>query len=312
MSVYCCMNKHSILIIDDSSVGREVFQIACTGLECSVDVISSGDEAIRLFQDKHHDFVLTDYQMPVIDGVDLVIALRKIEPTVPCLIFTGFPDQRVEDFCKHTQQCSYFVKPVALRQMVQILSETIQASAPKATALQFEQALMHCPLLADNDTDTCELRAQISRLRHENSAIIIEGGDFLTRKAIAQLLHDYGPRYDHRLIEHSCRMNEDEAVWRETIQSDGRRGPLIQQAIGGSLLLNDLQYLSLETQAHMANHFDMLFENIRLITTIDHTKRGLRGPSLHLQLYRHFAQNAISLPINNQLDGQLSAMRVAN
>lgn len=304
------MKKRSILIVDDNSANREMFLIACAGLNCEVEIACDGKEALRLFEVKRHSYVLTDYQMPVINGIDLVIGLRQIDPEVPCLLFTGYPDPKVEQFCHETDTCSYFTKPIDLKRMVDVIHDTMEAMEDQETDEEFEAQMATCPLLAGENESAHELRAQIRRLRHCEEPLILEGGDPESLRTIARFLHQHGNRHNHALVEHACHLNEQEAVWKDIINSDGTKGEIIHKAIDGSLLLFDLQYLNTAIQVRLAQHFDELFKNIRLIGTVDFSAHHSSN-SLYLQLYQKFSSDSIILPAEGVSVKNLPARAVA-
>ena len=138
------MTAQSILIVDDSEVVRQLLANACATIGCEMDVASYGDEALRLFTEKRHSFVLTDYILPAISGVDLVIGVRRIAPMVPCLIFTGHPDDRVRRFTEETDNCWFMVKPLKLIQlvhfMIEALSEAQKLEDERTTAAESNDA----------------------------------------------------------------------------------------------------------------------------------------------------------------------------
>ncbi|HUV02344.1 MAG TPA: response regulator [Desulfobacteria bacterium] len=80
-----------ILHVDDDSsflaltktfleLGNEVF---------SVDTTSSAEEGLERLKSSNYDVVLSDYQMPMMDGLEFLQKLRERENTIPFIIFTG-------------------------------------------------------------------------------------------------------------------------------------------------------------------------------------------------------------------------------
>lgn len=69
--------EQHVLIVDDdcllvNSMGR-VFQRA----GCRVSICYSGDEALRRVDEERFDVIITDYQMPNMDGIELTRKLRQ-------------------------------------------------------------------------------------------------------------------------------------------------------------------------------------------------------------------------------------------
>ncbi|EFC41426.1 predicted protein [Naegleria gruberi] len=78
----CCQNKASnskaeILIADDNSVNRRVITKLIESLGYSVDAANDGKELIELFDKGRHKLIITDLNMPVLDGVEATKILRN-------------------------------------------------------------------------------------------------------------------------------------------------------------------------------------------------------------------------------------------
>ena len=73
----------TILLVDDEKSARELFKISVNWdlLDYVVsDEAKNGAEALKLFLEKDYDFVVTDIRMPVMDGLELIRQIRKINP----------------------------------------------------------------------------------------------------------------------------------------------------------------------------------------------------------------------------------------
>lgn len=53
---------------------------------------NSGEAALLLVQSKPVDLVVTDYKMKPVNGLELIVALRKINEHLPVILLTGFAD----------------------------------------------------------------------------------------------------------------------------------------------------------------------------------------------------------------------------
>src|SRR5690606_33289568 len=73
-------------------MSSEVFKDKIPGAE--VIVASTGEEAIRLVEERKPDICLVDFDLPDVDGPALVIALRRVYEGP--ILMTAYPDQNVE------------------------------------------------------------------------------------------------------------------------------------------------------------------------------------------------------------------------
>ena len=54
-----------------------------------VDLVNDGVEAVLSFIDKSHNFVFLDIKMPKLDGINALRIIKKINPNVPVITFSG-------------------------------------------------------------------------------------------------------------------------------------------------------------------------------------------------------------------------------
>lgn len=57
-----------------------------------INVASSGADALEQFSQHKYDLVVTDYRMPRMDGLELIVRLRKLAPDIPIVLISGFVD----------------------------------------------------------------------------------------------------------------------------------------------------------------------------------------------------------------------------
>jgi two-component system chemotaxis response regulator CheY len=84
----------SCLIVEDSRVIRKVERQICEALEFSCEEAENGKVALDMCQARQPDFVLLDWNMPVMDGKEFLLALRKTPGgQAPVVVFcTTFND----------------------------------------------------------------------------------------------------------------------------------------------------------------------------------------------------------------------------
>ncbi len=82
----------TILVVDDSLVMRKVIMrmLRECGFDCTTVEADGGHEALARFAEFHIDLILCDWNMPSMNGLQLVEAIRKLDPacTVPIIMIT--------------------------------------------------------------------------------------------------------------------------------------------------------------------------------------------------------------------------------
>ncbi len=82
------MNR--ILIVDDEYVIREsLSDFFSFVLSIDVQVAENGQEAWEIFQDKNFDLILTDIDMPEMNGIELVKKINQLNPHQNVIMMSG-------------------------------------------------------------------------------------------------------------------------------------------------------------------------------------------------------------------------------
>jgi len=82
-----------VLVIEDEASIRSIVQQVLETFGYQALTAANGQDAVRLFEEKHEtiDLVISDMMMPVLEGPQLVLALRKIRPDLRLIAISGLP-----------------------------------------------------------------------------------------------------------------------------------------------------------------------------------------------------------------------------
>lgn len=119
MKVYI-MNK--ILIVDDAKAIRDILSKTLPLMGFEAAVASNGNEALNLFLTNSFDLVLTDLEMPDLDGWTLAIRIKDKSPNTPVVLITGSEKKAVMERLKGSCIDSILFKPFTLED----LQKTVQ------------------------------------------------------------------------------------------------------------------------------------------------------------------------------------------
>jgi len=78
-----------ILLADDDRNFSTVLKNELEEERHIVDVVSDGVEAVLRFINNAYDFVLLDIRMPRLNGIDALRIIKRINPQVPAVTFSG-------------------------------------------------------------------------------------------------------------------------------------------------------------------------------------------------------------------------------
>lgn len=104
----------SVLIADDD---ESILDLLVQGFEmfgCQVFTAENGSDAWTLFNGRQVDIVLTDFQMPGLDGAQLSHRIRNHSPSTKIGVMTGGNDHTAIDLLEDGTVDYYFRKPFDL------------------------------------------------------------------------------------------------------------------------------------------------------------------------------------------------------
>jgi two-component system, chemotaxis family, chemotaxis protein CheY len=109
----------TILAVDDSATVRKFVSVALTMQGFTVVTASDGMDALEKLPHQQVDLVITDLNMPNMDGFELIKALRE-NPSykdIPVIILTSLTDDVSKDRGAELGVNSYLVKPFSLEKI---------------------------------------------------------------------------------------------------------------------------------------------------------------------------------------------------
>ena len=123
------MGEKKILVVDDDEATRflisDAFYILETG--CTVTTARNGAEAVEVLQSVPVDFILTDLEMPVMKGYQLLLYIKNNYPRIPFLVMTGATSVEEYRVCAlRVSQC--IVKPFNVLELVQKVMNNFNGS----------------------------------------------------------------------------------------------------------------------------------------------------------------------------------------
>jgi CheY-like chemotaxis protein len=113
-------NEPRILVVDDEPVARKLL---AKGLDqYTVYEAADGVQALEVIKAESPDLVVTDIQMPELDGIGLLKQLRTKHPKLPVLAVTGYMEE--EELKAHAFD-GYLMKPVSVEDLRELVKSTL-------------------------------------------------------------------------------------------------------------------------------------------------------------------------------------------
>jgi len=98
-------------MIDDDKHMHRILQLYLRGKDVEVVGVSSGRMALHKLEQEPFDLILTDIQMPGMDGKELIKKIKEKFPSLPILIISAYEEEKFQDEVNSLKSIQMVPKP---------------------------------------------------------------------------------------------------------------------------------------------------------------------------------------------------------
>lgn len=142
------MNKEilkniSILYVEDEVNVREFTKNVLVTLLKNVYVASNGEDGLKIFEENENeiDLIITDINMPKMDGLSMSYSIKKMNNDIPIIITSAYNDT---DFLKKSIEIgisTYAIKPIDLYQLIESIVKAMEPIILKKKLIELNLSL---------------------------------------------------------------------------------------------------------------------------------------------------------------------------
>ncbi|QXP93829.1 response regulator [Methylococcus capsulatus] len=120
------MTRPCILVVDDEPNGRRMLEILLSRLGC--DVLSAGDgkSALKQIGESAINLIITDINMPELDGLSLLAALKTMGITTPVILVTAYGTDESALTALNQGAFDYLVRPLCLDRVESVIRKALE------------------------------------------------------------------------------------------------------------------------------------------------------------------------------------------
>lgn len=112
------VQERKIIVVEDDPIIRFTMVRMLKNRFSSVDSAENGQEGLAKIQSENYDVVVTDLQMPVMDGTSMIKSIRKEGIETPVIICSAYNFEETEKY-----KCRWLSKPIIINNLVEMINE---------------------------------------------------------------------------------------------------------------------------------------------------------------------------------------------
>lgn len=262
-----------ILIVDDEDDIRLLIAGVLEDEGYETRDASNAEQAIEQIAARRPSLVVLDIWLEDsrLDGMELLHLIRREHPSVPVVMISGHGSVETAVQAIKVGAYDYIEKPFKTDRLITIVARAIEAARLRRENRELRlRAGVETELVGESGT-IAQLRQGIEKVAPTGSRVLISGAAGAGKEVAARMLHACSRRADQPFVVVNCASMAPDRMEIELFgvesgrasEVDGRKIGLFEQAHNGTLLLDEVGDMPIETQGKIVRVLqDQTFERV--------------------------------------------------
>lgn len=250
----------NILVVDDEKSILFSLKAALQKEGYTVKTASDPEDALKSFEAGIFQVIVSDYNMPAMNGVEFLKKVRRIDSEVVFILMTAYGSERLAIEAMKEGAYDYFSKPFEIDEM-----RVVVAKALERFDLAWQKKNLEERFLAESESDkiigcspqTLLVKERIEQVAGSEITVLIQGESGTGKELVAEAIQRQSARATGPFVKINCAaipetLIESELFGHEKGSFTGataRKRGKFEQANGGTIFLDEIGDMALATQA---------------------------------------------------------------
>ncbi len=252
------MSERVLIVDDDQNMCRMIATFLRTqGFESSWH--TAADTAFSALQTGEFDVVVTDLNMPGMNGVDLCERIVANRPDVPVVVITAFGSLETAIAALRAGAYDFVTKPVEMDMLAFAIKRAVTHRSLQQEVRKLSEIVgkaTRCEGLIGESVPMQQLFDRIRRIADSGVSVLISGESGTGKELVARALHTQSSRHEYPFVAVNCAAIPESLLESELFghtrgaftDAKAQRKGLFQQANGGTLFLDEISAFPLSLQ----------------------------------------------------------------
>ncbi|MCF3594356.1 sigma-54 dependent transcriptional regulator [Rhodobacteraceae bacterium LMO-12] len=247
-----------IAIVDDEQdMRRSISQwLALSGYD--TETFPSAEDALKALGPEYPGIVISDIKMPGMDGMQFLKKLMGSDSALPVIMITGHGDVPMAVEAMRVGAFDFLEKPFNPDRMTELAKKATNMRRltldNRALRRELSDGGQLMKKLIGQSPVMARLKEDILDLGQADGHVLIDGETGTGKTLVAHALHAVGARAGKKFVLLSCSALEEDVLTKRLfgpMQPEGSQLPAVEEARGGTLVLEDIETLPDAVQARL-------------------------------------------------------------
>ncbi len=120
------LKSKTILFAEDDNIIKSEITEVLEMIFKKVYSVEDGMEAFEVYEEKSPDIIISDINMPYMDGITLIDKIRKIDYSIPIVLVTSFSEKKMLMDAVNLSVDGYIIKPIELKILINTINKAMK------------------------------------------------------------------------------------------------------------------------------------------------------------------------------------------
>ncbi len=196
-----------ILVVDDEESMCQYLSILLGKEGYKVTTAGSGAEALALMEKQPFDVVLSDIQMPKVDGIQLLKGIKAVDPETPVIMLTAYASEQSAIDAVNLGAYSYLQKHCKNDEIKVAVRNALQLRNARSENVQLRRELTRKKTntkIIGQSTRMQSVYKMVDKISATPATILITGESGTGKELIARTIHDRSERANKPFVAINC------------------------------------------------------------------------------------------------------------
>lgn len=248
-----------IWVIDDEASIRFVFDRALSSSNINHRLFESGDAALEALKNEIPDVIVSDINMPGIDGLTLINKVHEVDAKIPFIIITANSDLSSAIHSYEHGSFEYLPKPFDVDNAIEVIR---RAAVHRVNITRQKDKQPNVTVENANNDDDVEIIGKspamqevfksIGRVSNDDDPVLIYGESGTGRELVALAMHNHSDRRETgKFVAVNIASLPKESIEYELFANENGKECALERANGGTLFINEINEMPLEAQTRL-------------------------------------------------------------
>lgn len=256
------VNKNLILIVDDEPGGLKVLSANLTLEGYDVELALSGIEALEKIDKKDYDLILLDYQMPKMNGLELLKNIRAKGIEIPVIMITAFSTIENAVEAMKNGAYNYLTKPLNYDELFILARKAIDSykTEKKLKLLEKEASERFCfDNIVGQNFEMRKIYNLIKSVADTDVSVLIQAETGCGKELVARSIHYNSSRRENGFTVVDCAALSESLIESELFghekgsftNAHQRKKGKFEYSNGGTIFLDEIGNVNYNVQAKL-------------------------------------------------------------